>query len=346
MFKSGCLGLAALAAVATTSALAHADGPSPDHHAPSGVMVDHLHARGMGMVALRHMRTSASRLYSGESQVTGADLAEAGFSMMPTGMTMDMVMLDLMYAPTDKLTLMLMPHYMRMEMDMAPTPMVAMPGGGEHGHGGHTHHGSHSVSGIGDTLIAALYDLSLSDAYQLVGSFGISAPTGSVDKKNADGSFVHYGMQPGSGTWDLAPALTYKDRRGALSWGTQVNARIRLESANDSGYALGDRYTLTGWSAWKVAPWVSLSARLAYEQQGSISGHFNGSHNHSSPADLQANYGGEFIDAGLGANMVVRQGSLTGLRLELEWTTRLDEDYNGYQLGRDHGVNAALAFSF
>lgn len=350
MLKISCLGIAAMAALVASPVLAHSDGPSPDDHAPSGVMVDHLHGQGTGMVAVRHLHTSASGLYSGKNRVTGADLAEAGFSMMATGMTMDMVMLDLMYAPTDKLTLMLMPHYMRMEMDMGPTPMMAMPGGEDHGHGdydqGHMHHGNHSVSGIGDTLVAALYDLSFSDEYQLVGSLGISAPTGSVDKKNADGSFVHYGMQLGSGTWDLAPALTYKDRNGMFSWGAQVSGGIRLESANDSGYALGDRYTLTGWSAWKLAPWISLSARLAYEQQGSIKGHYNGAHNHSSPADLQANYGGEFIDAGLGANMVVRHGSFAGLRLELEWTTRLSEDYHGYQLGRDQGMNTAVAFSF
>ncbi len=153
-------------------------------------------------------------------------------------------------------------------------------------------------------------------------------------------------MQLGSGTWDLAPALTYKDRSGALSWGAQVNARIRLESANDSGYSLGDRYTLTTWSAWKVAPWISFSARLAYEQQGSIEGHYNGPHNHNSPADFQSNYGGEFVDAGLGTNLVMRQGPLTGLRLELEWTTRVDEDYNGFQIGCDNGLNATLSYSF
>lgn len=346
MLKFGCLAVVALTALAPAPVLAHTDGPSPDDHAPSGVMVDHLHAQGSGMAAVRYQRSSAGGLYSGRSKITAADLAEAGFSMMATGMTMDMVMLDLMYAPTDNLTLMLMPHYMRMEMDMAPTPMTAMPDGDGHGHGGHAHHGSHSVSGIGDTLVAALYDLSFNEDYQLVGSLGISVPTGSVDKKNADGSFVHYGMQLGSGTWDLAPALTYKDHSGLLSWGAQANGRIRLESANDSGYALGDHYLLTGWTAWKLAPWISLSARLAYEQQASIDGHYNGPHSHSNPSDLQANYGGEFIDGGLGANMVVRHGSLAGLRLELEWTTRLDEDYNGFQLGQNHGLNANVSFAF
>lgn len=355
MLNNCYLGPMLLAALVSVPVLAHTDGPSPDDHAPASVMVDHLHAQGGGMAAIRYQRTSASELYSGRNKITGADLAEAGFSMMATGMTMEMIMLDLMYAPTDNLTLMLMPHYMRMDMDMAPTPMLDMPGDGgqmDQGHGGHGHHASHSVSGIGDTVVAVMYDLSLSEShqgvksYELVGSLGVSLPTGSVDEKNVDGTFVHYGMQLGSGTWDLVPALTYKSEQGAMSWGAQINGQIRMESANDSGYALGDRYALTGWSAWKLAPWISVSARLAYEHQDGIDGHYNGPHNHSSPADMQANYGGEFLDAGLGANMVVRHGSLTGLRLEVEWTTRLDQDYNGFQLGQDHGVNAAVSYGF
>lgn len=320
----------------------HQSHLTPDAVAPAGVMTDHLHGTGVFMLGLRYQYRGSDQYYKGGKQVSASELAEAGYTSMASEMNMEMLMLDVMYMPTDKLGLMLMPQLMRMDMSMTGTGAMTMQ---EH-QGGPSHEGSHKVSGVGDTLLAALYDLSLNDDYQLVGSLGVSAPTGSADEKNADGTFVHYGMQIGSGTWDLAPALTYKDRSEALSWGAQINARIRLESANESGYALGDRYTLTTWSAWKLAPWISVSARLAYEQQGSIKGHYNGPHKHNSPADFQTNYGGEFVDAGLGANLVMRQGPLTGLRLELEWTTRLDEDYNGFQLGRDNGLNGTLSYSF
>lgn len=322
----------------------HRGHQQPDANTPAGVMTDHLHARGDTMVALRYQRVSSSGYYQGGERVGAQELAAAGYTMMASDMTMDMFMLDLMYTPTDKISLMLMPHFMRMDMTMEATGAMPMDGHGD-GHHGHDMGAGHSVSGIGDTLASVLFELAAGDRYQLLASAGLSIPTGSVSKKHADGHFVHYSMQPGSGTWDLVPSLTYKGSKGVFGWGAQLNGRFGLESRNDSGYARGDRYGATAWSSVRLAPWVSISARLAYEQQDSISGHYNGPHNHSSPADRQENYGGEYVDAGLGANLVVREGGFAGLRLNLEWTTRVNEDYNGFQLGQDQGVNATASFA-
>ncbi|WP_299594232.1 hypothetical protein [uncultured Microbulbifer sp.] len=356
-------------ALTSTPALGHdqvAPAYLPESHAPAGVMTDHLHSQGEWMVGYRYMREEFSGIYRGSDKTSSAALNAAGFSMMPTGMTMEMHMLDIMYAVNDNLTLMFMPQTMSMDMTMAMTEgshihgdsaMAGMDGGmgdmsGMDGMGEMDHsmemHGSHShgTSGTGDTIFAGLFRLANDADYNLHATLGISAPTGNVDLKNADGTFVHYGMQLGTGTWDLMPSITYTSGRNSLSWGAQGSARLPIQEENDSGFQFGERYSATAWSAYRLADWVSVSARLGYTKQHDINGHYNGPHNHSSPSDLQANYGGEFVEAAVGANLVPQTGALAGVRLGLEWTSNLAAHYNGYQLGRENGLNMSLGYAF
>ena len=335
----------------------------PESHAPAGVMADHLHRQGEWMLGYRSMRETYSGTYRGSKKSSSAELNAADFSMTPTDMTMEMHMLDIMYAVSDNLTLMLMPQTMSMDMRMAMTEgshiqgdmamgatgntgsMAAMDSMGGHDMTAHSNH-RHGTSGIGDTTVAGLFRLANNTGYQLHATFGVSAPTGDADVKNPDGTFVHYGMQLGSGTWDLLPSVTYSGGYNTLSWGAQASARLPLQDENDSGFSVGERYGATAWGAYRLADWVSVSARLDYTKQHDINGHYNGPHNHSSPSDLQANYGGEFVAAAVGANLVPQGGALAGVRLGLEWTTSLAAHYNGFQLGRDDGLNMSLSYAF
>ncbi|MCQ3828979.1 hypothetical protein HXX02_05950 [Microbulbifer elongatus] len=355
-----CLSPLALA-ISSTPALSHDSAlPAylPESHAPAGVMADHLHQQGEWMLGYRYLRETFSGLYSGSHKTTAAAAGHAGYSMVPTTMTMEMHMLDIMYAVSDSLTLMFMPQTMSMEMGMAMTGVSHdhhMGGMGEmsgmNGDGmGHDMdmHGSHShgTSGTGDTVVAGLFRIVDNRGYKLHGTLGISAPTGDVDLKNADGTFVHYGMQLGTGTWDLMPSLTYTSGHNRLSWGAQANARLPMQEENDSGFSFGERYGATAWGAYRVADWMSISTRLGYTKQHDINGHYNGPHNHASPSDLQGNYGGEFVDAALGVNLVPQAGPFAGVRLGLEWTNSVSAHYNGYQLGRDDGLNMSLSYAF
>ncbi|MEZ5434786.1 MAG: hypothetical protein R3F31_27205 [Verrucomicrobiales bacterium] len=67
---------------------------------------------------------------------------------------------------------------------------------------------------------------------------------------------------------------------------------FRLEDANDSGYRRGTRW-MSPVGPPSLCDWASVSARLAWHNEGQIEGHYNGAHNHSSPPDLQRNYGGD-----------------------------------------------------
>lgn len=255
--------------------------------------------------------------------------------MKPTDMTMNMYMLDIMYAPTDWLTLMVMPMWMSHDMTMGPLRGVMPAHHDDHGmggmdmgaHGKHMGSHSHGTEGWGDTIFGPEIRLAHGPGYLLHVSPMISAPTGRVDFQSS-GVFAHYGMQPCSGTWDFWRSITYTGRADRLTWGAQVLGIVRLEDENESGYRLGDVFQVTAWGSYRFANWISASLRGLDTEQGQIEGHFYGPHNHSSPPDLQFNYGGRFWDIGFGVNTVVTGGPLKGLRLSAEWLQPVMDDPN------------------
>ncbi|HQR52727.1 MAG TPA: transporter [Burkholderiales bacterium] len=334
---------------AASPALADAEATllDPASHAPAGVLFDHMHKAGEFMVGYRFMYSrQAGDVLHGTSSVSDVALAAAGYSMKPTSMNMYMSMLDIMYAPTDWLSLMVMPQYVSMDMSMQALPTLPGSDAGEHGgHGGAGSH-SHSTDGFGDTLLSALvrlYDDPVNHAH--VG-ITFSAPTGSVTQKGADGRYTHYMMQLGSGTWDFVPSLTYTGRADRFAWGAQLLGVIRLEGENEAGFRYGDVFQATGWGSYRLLDWLSGSLRMLYTSQGDIEGHYNGAHNHSSPPDLQANYGGNFLDIGFGLNSVVESGWLRGNRFSIEWLQPVYTDVNGYQLDRVGTLYANWSLAF
>ncbi|MFN3868934.1 MAG: transporter [Hyphomicrobiaceae bacterium] len=348
----------ALLLTATASVADNRGGPRADDHAPAGVMLDHMHKAGEFMVGYRYgySRQSGETL-RGTRTATDDEIVDNGCgshdcSMKQSGMRMHMHMLDIMYAPTDWLTLMVMPMWMSMSMDMAELSGGHGGGHGGHGggHGGHGGHGGgahgHGTEGFGDTILGVLVKITDGPGYTVHAGVMLSAPTGSVGEKDASGAFTHYMMQLGSGTWDFMPSVTYSGRDDRLSWGVQVSGVVRLEDDNESGYRLGDVFQATAWTSYRFVDWLSGSVRLIHTQQGQIEGHYNGAHNHSSPPDLQYNYGGLFWDVGVGINAVVPSGPLKGHRLGVEWLQPLSDDTNGYQQERDGTlwVNWSKAF--
>jgi hypothetical protein len=269
-------------------------------------------------------------------------------------MGMDMAMLHLMWAPNDRVTFTVMPMWMRMEMTMlgiggqADDSMHDMAMGGA-AMADTAHHSlmpgetmSHSVSGIGDTEAGALVALSRNPKLSAYAGLAVSIPTGSVSRKNDSGNFVHYGMQPGSGTWDLIPSFTVTGGSEALRWGAQARYKFRGEDRNESGFRFGDRFDASAWLAKPLSPAAAVTARLAWSDEGKIEGHYNGPHGHASPPDRQENYGGQVLQAGLGANLVIAGK----LRLGAEATLPLYQDLNGIQVPRKFGVNFNISRMF
>jgi hypothetical protein len=314
-------------------------------------MNEHMHEGGEMMIGLRVERFRYSGTnQAGDDEIDDPAIVAAGYSARTASMTMDMVMLDLMYAPTGNLTLMVMPHYMRHRMTILGIDPAA-DADGEHGdHGGHaipfgeTH--AHSTAGFGDTLVSASYRLARGPGFGAHATLGLWVPTGEVGRKNGDGTFVHYGMQPGSGTWDIEPALTVTGRSGAIGWGGQAAYRWRTSDHNDSGFAFGDRARATGWLSYLLDPDVGATTRLEWVHEGQVLGHYNGAHNHAAPPDRQANYGGDTVTAAFGLNWLLPVGSAHRPQLGAEFAVPLYQNLKGIQAPQNWRITVAVSQAF
>jgi hypothetical protein len=267
-------------------------------------------------------------------------------------MSMNMHMLDLMYAPTDWLTLMLMPQFMSMSMSMdALDGAPQAPSFQEVAMIDHHVQSGHQTGGVGDLGMYGLFKLFDNGTHHLHVTTGVSAPTGEVgiqlnSNHGIKGGYADYGMQLGSGTWDFKPSLTYTGQWQQFSWGAQSSGTLRMQNQNDSGYALGDLYQTTAWGSYSLTNWLSGSIRGLYTTQGGIKGQYSGLIRQYSPADIPTNYGGKYWDVGFGMTAMVPSGDLAGNRVSVEWLQPVQDNVNGYQLQRDGSLSATWSLAF
>jgi len=337
-------------------AMARGGGEHAGHQAPAGVMFSHvLPAAGDFMLAWRFGFTrQAGSLLHGSSRVSDAEIVQGACSptlqcrYVPTYMNMKMHMADLMFAPTDNLTLMLMPQFMDMDMnlrELAGRP-PAVPGVHEH-----TGIGGHTSGSLGDTVVAALYRLGDWQGGSVHAGLGVSVPTGKVDLElrrmfRIDGGLMHFDMQTGSGTWDVLPSVTWTRAGERLQLGAQLSAVARLESRNASGYQLGDTLQASVWGSHAWHNGVAASLRGVYSAREEIAGDFGGFNARIGPMDYPQNQGGRAFDAGIGLSYTVPAGRLAGHSLAIEWTQPLYEHVNGVQLPRRGSLNASWQLHF
>jgi hypothetical protein len=337
-------------------------------NSPSGVMFDHaLPKSGDFMVGYRYMRSEQSGDVMLGSHPASINTVRAdgcggrGCAVTPNFMAMNMHMLDLMVAPTDWLTLMLMPQWAGMEMTMTANPNVHF----NTIHGDHPTGHAHQTGGIGDLGIYALFKVFDKPHHHLTLSLGGTAPTGDADislRKTlvtpVDNQRIHYGMQLGSGTWDFKPSLTYTGEMDKFLWGAQATGTVRLEDRNESGFAFGDIFQGSIWGGYHWTNWLATMVRGVYTSQGKVQGAYPASTEidsntklpfipqHIGPFDFPANYGGQLVDLGLGVNVTVPSGALVGNSLKFEWLQPVHTDYNGYQHDRDYALNVTWSYGF
>ncbi len=325
------------------------------HHMPAGIMYGHmLDKAGDFMVGYRFMYARQSgKMLHGSQRASDLDIINLGCSDIkrcsyaPDYMDMRMHMLDIMYAPTSWLNLMLMPQFMDMKMGLRELDGRPPPAIGEHRHAGTPH----TTGGVSDTILMSLIKLLDSPGHRLHMGLGLSAPTGRVGLKlrrtmRNEGGLVHFDMQLGSGTWDFLPNLTYSGDAGRWYWGTQLSGTVRMEGRNDSGYRLGDVLQATTWGGFHLTDWFSASVRGVYTNRGKIHGDFNAFNNRIGPMDYPANQGGQFWDAGFGISATVPEGRFAGNHFAFEWLQPLRDDFNGFQLKRKGALNATWSYHF
>ncbi|HEX5065221.1 MAG TPA: DUF3570 domain-containing protein, partial [Myxococcota bacterium] len=280
----------ALAAFAAAEAEGDAEAEHAMVHAhtdlaPAGVMLGHmLDTPGDWMFGLRYgYARQDGDVLRGTRSADDDEIAARGCDDIPCvtapkTMTMQMIMVDVSYAATSWLNLMLMPSFVALKMDVRPLDSEAP----DPQHSSH----DHESGGVGDTGMFALVEVLEAPGHELHAGLGLSAPTGKVDEKTdrshqQEDAYTHYGMQLGSGTWDFLPSLTYNGAWRRLSFGAQLSGTVRLEDENDSGYALGDVFQATGWAGFALTRWLSATARGLYTWQGHIRHQYDRRHDES-----------------------------------------------------------------
>jgi len=252
------------------------------------------------------------------------DISEAAvlrrFPTSPTDMTMRMHMGMIMYAPTDRFTLMAM--LSRVEMAM----------GELHRDGTRS---TERSEGFGDLELRGLYVLGAANdlRHRLLANFGVGLPTGSINRRDTEGMRMEYPMQTGSGTFSLLPGFTYLGQELPWGWAADLNSTVRF-GRNDNGYRLGDRYQSSVSIARQLAHSISVSAGA----HGEVWENIDGSDPLLDPTDEPTKdpnlQGGKRLSALLGVTFHPQHGLLKGQHFHIQAEVPVVQSLDGPQLQR------------
>jgi hypothetical protein len=336
----------------------HAHAPDPIGISLAGTR---LHKPGKIMLAFRYMHMDMRQLVDGDDDISTKKVATsrnpyagspgphgkplpATWRMAPENMTMDMYMVGAMAGITKDFSVMAMVPYVEKEMNMVTFA----------GMSGTTVLGSSTseTSGVGDVAALGLYRLFDEGSHHAHAQMGVSFPTGSITQRtnmlmpngSTMGMRAPYGMQIGTGTYDLLPGMTYWGESGNWNWGATAVGRIHLGD-NRYDYSFGNRVYLTGYGEYGVGHGVFLSARLIQEYAGKIDGR-DENINGTSPTTDPDNYGGWKTSTGLGMTYAFPKGPLQGNNLGAEFVVPVYQNLNGPQLKDNWGVWAGIRSGF
>jgi hypothetical protein len=327
----------------------------PAGHSPIGVMGDHTHSAGEWMLSYLFSRESMSGLRDGRSFVS-VEEAWRSYRMVPLNMEMDMHMPHVMYAPSGRVTLMLMGMWMkhRMEVRMMNNLMAhhGQSGGMDMGdpHDAHgSHNMTHTVSGWADTELSALVVFHEGDRRRSHLNLGVGIPTGGITASDhrmvSEHARLGYPMQLGSGSWEVRPGATFLLQTPRVSWGGQGVGVIRLNE-NREGWRRGPEVDLNAWAMVRGSDIVSPGLRLQARHWGDVSGADPRLDPRLSPENDPGLQSGSRVNGFLAVNLQVPSGPMAGHRLALEWGGALLESLNGPQMSADWTLNVGWEFSF
>lgn len=324
-------------------------------HAPIGVMGDHYHKKGEWMFSIRF-----SEMWMGDNVLDGNEISDSEilelpnpFSVMPNmpmylsvvpqKMTMKMLMLGMMYAPTDNLTLMGMTMFDMKNMNLN-THRAMME---------REYLGSFetSTSDISNVSLTGLYRLTERENSRWHLHLGFDVGLGSNDSvgnvlnpMNQKMSMtLPYGMQVSDQALRSILGLTNVSNFSDLIFGNQLVFNKALAKKN---WAYGSMLEFNSWLQKPINDAISLSARMQYTNQGSIEGNDLRIHAPVQTSNPQ-NYGGETINLGLGINTVFNiLGGKSGDRLGFEIVIPLHQRKTGLQMKNSFSIILGIQKSF
>ena len=291
----------------------------PDGHAPISIMGDHMHNKGEIMFSYKNMPMWMKGSLQG-SDALADNVILQNYMAAPQDMQMNMHMLGSMYAPSNRVTLMVMVNYISNTMALKTKMGMDF---------------TTQSKGFGDITLAALVNLYNLPQQSIHAIAGVSIPIGNIDQRDntpmMNNAQLAYPMQLGSGTLDPILGITYLGQKARYSWGAQTKNTFRVYE-NSEKYRLGNQFSVVGWGAIKASNYISLSGSIRYTNTQSIKGKDADLNPMMMPLFNTANSGREQIDTGIGINFYIPKGPWKNLRLAAELLLPVLQQVNGIQM--------------
>ena len=208
------------------------------------------------------------------------------------------------------------------------------------------------TEGIGDTLLAGVWRVYRDNINQINVNMGFLLPTGSTTANQTllipSGVYkfarAFYGMQPGTGTLNALPGVTYSGVLGKWSWGLAYRGFFPLDNSPQE-WRYGAANDISGWGGYMWQPGLQTTLRLDYTAQGHVQG-FDPQIVGFAQGANPLFYGGQWLMLLGGVNIAGKYFNVPKAALSLEFGLPVYQNLNGPQAARALLANMALTYKF
>jgi hypothetical protein len=333
LISAALLGLAASAAAAQTAPMALWSADRPDAVAPIGVFGDRLQGAGSLQLTVFYSRTGAEGIRFGSELIDPATLF-GNFELVPLSLSSDGYFVRAQYGINDRVTLAAEGGFVRRTREQITQDLVFFP---------------LEAEGPTDIRAQLLFNLFDTEAVKAHVHLGGSAPVGSTNEADGETGLrtagtLPYDMQLGSGGWGVSPGITAKVMNEYGSVGGQVIGTMYFGSKN--GWRAGDQVEMTGWAAYRLNRFFSVSAGAHMVSFETIQGFDPALNPDRDPGELPISFGGKRVDLPVGVNLYMPEGSWAGHRISVEFNFPVHEDFEGPWLAGKRGLTIGWQKAF
>ena len=323
------------------------DSHLADSHGPISIMGEHIHKKNEVMFSYRFRSMKMNKNLNGSKSLNlneimnfpnAASDNSGNYMNAPVAMRMNMHMFGVMYAPSNSYTLMLMSGILEKEMIQQ---RMTMAGGSRF---------SVNSNGISDTRLSSLFRIFENNNRKTHIGVGLSFPTGSIDNRDVTPSSsktrLGYGMQNGSGTYQLLTLLNNVNNFKKVKFGQQIHIKQNISGNNSKGYRYGNFIKSSLWSSYRIFNNLSSSIKLSYVRQEKMNGRDNEMNPRMSPVFDSNNIGYQKINIGIGLNFINDFLYFKNHRFAVEILLPLFQKYRGIQMADSYETIIGWQYSF
>lgn len=229
------------------------------------------------------------------------------------------------------------------------------------------------TTSLADSTLSGIYRIYQDDIHRIQISLGFSFPTANYAatfsnfllptgiRANIRG---FYGMQPGTGTFDILPGVIYAGYLGPWSWGLGYRGRFPLAPNTlgyswdyllayrltfplgptpSGGYRWGDLHEFNGWFGYTWTPGLTTTFRASASTQGPIRGFDPEIRGAAVPAN-PAFYGGQRVELFGGATVSGKFIGYENATVAVEAGLPVYQNLNGPQIMKNWQAGMSLRF--